>query len=925
MPKKAAKSSASKAVSYGKRSRKSNDFLDSLNDSDDDLADIPTSMKVEKQEEKQEKRPKRTSTKLNNVVALDVSDDEFLVDEDLIEISSDAGEDIIELDDAEEVCEDQEETSRKKTAISRKKRKRAASEIQSGVELETMEEPEENQNEYVDFSNLKLKEDHQKRSVWVLGDGRIFMETFAPNYREVYDFLISIAHPLARTRLMHQYKINHGSLYAATSLGFETDYILKQLDRFSKVDLPTTVINYVTTYTERFGKATLVLKKGQYFIESYQKHVLQQLKSDPQIAQASKSAILETVEDVGDSDLAFPTEMDVEEITRQMDQLRNASVVAAQNMASLSPAMSYGNNVATSASRSKTHNSSSMDLDEDLEPGDFGDDTMLEEQQPPSPRIEEQRIVYSFEIDSAQFETVKRRCIEMDYPLLEEYDFANDNTSETIAISLKPTTVLRRYQEKCLSKLFAHGRVKSGIISLACGAGKSLVGVVASSTAKKKTLVLCTSTVSVQQWIHQFLLWSNIHHLNVVGFTSGGGNGKHRITTTADLGGVLVTTYNMLSHSSKRSGYSSHVVNLIEQVEWGLVILDEVHVVPANTFRSVISKVKSHCKLGLSATLVREDDLIEHLLYLIGPKLYEANWLDLCRAGHIANVCCAEVWCPMTAEFYKEYVVAESRRGRSLYIMNPNKLRTCEHLIRFHESRNDKILVFSDDVFALKTYASLLGKPYIYGSTPNSERMQLLSAFQYNSNAKTLFISKIGDNSIDLPEATVLIQISSHYGSRRQEAQRLGRILRPKSRTLSGRSFDAYFYSLVSQDTKESYYSAKRQQFLIEQGYAFKIFKPMHNKPGITVMSTLDSQITLLRKVLAADIDTLREMEDELDEKRMESLFEQIGSPSEENFMNPSTQVAPTTYSYTRVQTGTTTLSGAAGLEYDEIEDMMDG
>jgi DNA excision repair protein ERCC-3 len=888
MPKKSAKPHSKK--SGAKPTAKKASFLDEISASDSDEIDIDSeNVEVQIIEEKSQE-PKKTLAKSSQARAVrkilaENLDDEF--DDDLIDLSSSDGEeDDMDVDD-----DDEEATaSRKKSRAPQKKRKRRSSVTQEGIDLDQLDNDEERDgNDYQDFSNLKLKEDHHKRSIWVLPDGKIFMETFAPNYREVYDFLISIAHPLARTRLMHQYKLNHGSLYAATSLGLETNHILKQLERFSKVELPSSVIDYITTYTERFGKATLVLKKGHYYIESYQRNVLEQLINDPEIAECTKSEIQEAIEDLGDSDLAFPTEMDVEEVSRQMDQMRTLQIAQQERM-SAEP-------------------SANMDVD------------FLEEEIVPEVR----RTVCSFEIDPSKFETVKRRCIEMDYPLLEEYDFANDTTSETIAISLKPTTVLRRYQEKCLSKLFAHGRVKSGIISLACGAGKSLVGVVASSTTKKKTLVLCTSTVSVQQWIHQFLLWSSVHHHNVVGFTSGGGSGKSRIHTAADLGGVLVTTYNMLSHSNKRSGYSAHVVRLIEQVEWGLVILDEVHVVPANTFRSVISKVKSHCKLGLSATLVREDDLIEHLLYLIGPKLYEANWLDLCRAGHIANVCCAEVWCPMTAEFFKEYVVAESRRGRSLYIMNPNKLRTCQHLINFHEARNDKILVFSDDVFALKTYATLLGKPYIYGSTPNSERMQLLSAFQYNSNAKTLFISKIGDNSIDLPEATVLIQISSHYGSRRQEAQRLGRILRPKARTLSGRSFDAYFYSLVSQDTKESYYSAKRQQFLIEQGYAFKIFKPMHNKPGVTVMATKDSQITLLRKVLAADIETLREMEDELDEKKMEILFDNLGSPKGESFMTPAnTQVASTEYTYSRYQTGTTTLSGAGGLEYDEIEDMLD-
>lgn len=885
-------------------------------DSDIDIIEDTNSMDVEEETPKAKRGTKKapTSSSKNAVMEEDVEVEEADLgeyeSEDYSEGDLDEKDDAGEEEDEEFVSSKGKTTKPSKSASNdatktkaakksatedkKKKRKRYIDDFEVGADLEDeVEEPEENVNDYQDFSSMPLKADHLRRPIWVLPDGRIFMEVFAPYYREVYDFLISIAHPLARTRLMHQYKINHGSLYAATSLGLETSHILKQLERFSKNELPQTVIDYVTTYTERFGKATLVLKKGHYYVESYVLQVLQQLMSDPEIAKAARSGIEETVQDVGDSDFAFPTEMDAEEVTRQMDQIRHVSLLKQDPEAKKNEEM--------------------MEIDSDA--------IVV-----PDEEISKSRIVYSFEIEPTQFETVKRRCIEMDYPLLEEYDFANDATSETVSISLKPTTVMRRYQEKCLSKLFANGRVKSGIISLACGAGKSLVGVVASSTTKKKTLVLCTSTVSVQQWIHQFLLWSNIHHHNVVGFTSGGTNNKSRITTAADLGGVLVTTYNMLSHSNKRSGYSSHVVSLIEDTEWGLVILDEVHVVPANTFRAVISKVKSHCKLGLSATLVREDDLIEHLLYLIGPKLYEANWLDLCRAGHIANVCCAEVWCPMTAEFYREYVTAESRRGRALYIMNPNKLRTCEHLIRFHEARNDKILVFSDDVFALKTYAHLLGKPYIYGSTPNSERVQLLSAFQYNSNAKTLFISKIGDNSIDLPEATVLIQISSHYGSRRQEAQRLGRILRPKARTLSGRSFDAYFYSLVSQDTKESYYSAKRQQFLIEQGYAFKIFKPMHNKPGITVMSTKESQTTLLRKVLAADIDTLREMEDEIDEKRIEQLFEQLGSNTaqEPNRASSSGPIAPTTYSYTRVQTGSNVLSGAAGMDYDEIEGDFD-
>ena len=237
--------------------------------------------------------------------------------------------------------------------------------------------------------------------------------------------------------------------------------------------------------------------------------------------------------------------------------------------------------------------------------------------------------------------------------------------------------------------------------------------------------------------------------------------------------------------------------------------LVQVHVVPANTFRRVISVAKSHCKLGLTATLVREDEKITDLNFLIGPKLYEANWMDLARGGYIANVQCAEVRCPMTEEFYAEYLKKEnSKKKQALCVMNPNKFRACEFLIRFHEQeRGDKIIVFSDNIFSLEKYATKLHKPMIHGETKHTERTKILEAFKTRKDYNTVFLSKVGDNSIDIPEANVIIQISSHAGSRRQEAQRLGRILRAKG-TLQDRMAggkeenNAFFYSLVSTDTQ---------------------------------------------------------------------------------------------------------------------------
>ncbi|KAL2924692.1 General transcription and DNA repair factor IIH helicase subunit XPB1 [Bienertia sinuspersici] len=329
----------------------------------------------------------------------------------------------------------------------------------------------------------------------------------------------------------------------------------------------------------------------------------------------------------------------------------------------------------------------------------------------------------AFEIDAAQVENVKQRCLPnaLNYPMLEEYDFKNDTS---------------------LSKMFGNGRARSGIIVLPCGAGKSLVGVSAASRIKKSCLCLATNAVSVDQWAHQFKIWSTIKDEHISRFTS---DSKEIFRGNAR---VVVTTYNMIA---------------------------------------------------FPATLVREDEKINDLNFLIGPKLYEANWLDLVKDGFIANVQCAEVWCLMTKEFFAKYLSKEnSKKKQALCVMNPNKFRACEFLIRYHErERGDKIIVFADNLFALKTYAYKLEKPMICGATSHVERTQILEAFKTGKDINTIFLSKVGDNSIDIPEANVIIQVSSHAGSRRQEAQRLGRILRAKVSVVSPKCLHFSFHDIA--------------------------------------------------------------------------------------------------------------------------------
>ena len=469
------------------------------------------------------------------------------------------------------------------------------------------------------------------------------------------------------------------------------------------------------------------------------------------------------------------------------------------------------------------------------------------------------------EFPDVAVETVQQRCLELGYPILEEYDFRSDSANADLEIDLRPGTQIRPHQEKSLSKMFCNGRAKSGIIVLPCGAGKTLVGITAACTIRKGAIVLCTSAVSAIQWRSEFLKWSNISPDDIAIFTA---ESKIAFSNTT---GIIVTTFAMVAHSRERSHDSKKMMDFLQSREWGLMILDEVHVVPANMFRTVTASIKSHVKLGLTATLLREDDKISHLNYLIGPKLYEANWMELSEQGHIAKVQCAEVWCPMPTEWHKEYLDSSSYVKRTLATLNPVKFQACQYLINHHEALGNKIIVFSDDIYSLKHYAITLGKAFLYGGTPQDERSSLLENFQHNPLINTLFLSKIGDTSLDLPEATCLIQISSHFGSRRQEAQRLGRILRAKRRNEEG--FNAFFYSLVSTDTQEMIFSSKRQAFLVDQGYAFKVITKL---AGLEEMpdrqfATVDDQQELLKQV-KADVEKSTQTNEERDDTSTEQL-----------------------------------------------------
>ncbi|CRK92919.1 CLUMA_CG006574, isoform A [Clunio marinus] len=668
-------------------------------------------------------------------------------------------------------------------------------------------------------SHLELKQDFSSRPLYVAPNGHIFLETFSPVYKNAHDFLIAISEPVCRPEHIHEYKLTAYSLYAAVSVGLQTHDIVEYLRRLCKTSIPKGIEDFIKLCTLSYGKVKLVLKHNKYFIESPHPEILQKLLKDPVIQQCR---LKRSDGDATDGDF----------------------IKSNQNMKGVTFGSKTGNVTETPVEGDPENPATTITpaVPEDITK--FYDKIDNEEEEDVSLET------VSFEVDQEKIETIQKRCIEIDHPLLAEYDFRNDTINKDINIDLKPAAVLRPYQEKSLRKMFGNGRARSGVIVLPCGAGKSLVGVTACCTVRKRALVLCNSGVSVEQWKQQFKMWSTADDSMICRFTS---EAKDK-----PMGcGVLVTTYSMITHTQKRSWEAEQTMKWLQEQEWGIMVLDEVHTIPAKMFRRVLTIVQSHCKLGLTATLLREDDKIADLNFLIGPKLYEANWLELQKNGFIARVQCAEVWCPMTAEFYREYLVTKTSKKMLLYVMNPSKFRMCQYLIHYHERRGDKTIVFSDNVFALKHYAIKMNKPYIYGPTLQNERIQILQNFKFNPKVNTIFVSKVADTSFDLPEANVLIQISSHGGSRRQEAQRLGRILRAKKGSFA-EEYNAFFYTLVSQDTMEMSYSRKRQRFLVNQGYSYKVITHLAgmDEDQNLFYKSRDEQGQLLQQVLAAsDID----------------------------------------------------------------------
>ena len=619
-----------------------------------------------------------------------------------------------------------------------------------------------------DFSSLiSYKDDSKYKPVIAIkakeSNPRIILQTMTNYYREIVDFLVAIGEPIVRTKNFHEYELNKFSLYSASSMGLETKDIIEILENISKNYLQKELKDFIIENTKTYGMARLILKNNRYFISCKTPEVLLKIKNIQEVSYSNIKMITKNRE----------ARMQIEE-------------------------------------NNNNENNPNDDIPENY-----------------------------IEIDSNDLEKVRESCEREKYPLLEEFSFKEDKGLK-LDITPKFKSPVRAYQEKALNIMCSNGIARSGIIVLPCGAGKTLVGILTICTIKRNTIIICNNNVSVQQWYREINDWVNISKNDkkvdneeknryICRFTS---DKKYRdslwkLDTEA---GILITSFTMLTFNGKRSEEVSNALKKLKGIDWGLMIIDEVQLLPADKFSRIIKgEFKAHCKLGLTATLVREDEQIKDLFLLLGPKLYEANWLDLQRDGFLARVKCTEIWAEMHPDFYKQYLETDNYEYKKvLYAANPTKYLITLLLLEKH--KGDKTIIFSDNLFTINQYNAFLSKKnlnfrMLTGETTNKNREAILSDFKSESGINILLMTKVGDISIDIPNASIIIQVSSHFGSRMQEAQRFGRILRPKKDIFS--EFNAFFYTIVSKNTEDMKFSNRRHRFLVDQGYYFTVINEL--------------------------------------------------------------------------------------------------
>jgi len=529
----------------------------------------------------------------------------------------------------------------------------------------------------------------------VQSDRTVLLETGHPDASDARHELAIFAELERAPEHIHTYRITRLGLWNARAAGHDADFIIDSLTRWSKFELPGSVVSEIRSTIDRFGKLVITRDDQGLILVSDSDAVMAEVSSNKKVAE-----------------------------------------------------------------------------------------------------LLEGRVDSGFRIQPWARGQLKQQLLKLGWPAEDNAGFTPGTPFE---ISLDNSDWdLRDYQKQAVAKFQAGG---SGVVVLPCGAGKTLVGAATMAELQRNTLILVTNTVAARQWRDELLARTSLQEEDIAEYSG----------SSKELAPVTIATYQILT--TKRKGEFAHLA-LLDARDWGLIIYDEVHLLPAPIFK-MTADLQARRRLGLTATLVREDGRESDVFSLIGPKRFDAPWKDIEAQGYIAPAECFEVRVELPDEERMEYAIADGDARFRIAATAKAKIPLMKKILTKHAG--EPTLIIGQYLDQIDEVAELLNIPKLTGQTPVDEREQLYKDFR-SGKLTTLVVSKVANFSVDLPEASVAIQISGAFGSRQEEAQRLGRLLRPKQ---DGRT--AQFYTLIARDTLEQDFAQNRQRFLAEQGYSYEI------------------------------------------------------------------------------------------------------
>lgn len=584
----------------------------------------------------------------------------------------------------------------------------------------------------------------------VQGDRTLLLDVHAPLAMECRNDLLPFAELERSPEHLHTYRLTPLSLWNATSAGFTAKNAIDVLKKYSRYDVPQSIEVWITETASRFGKLRLI--------------------PGPTIKVPVKTA----------------------DILNDSPEKKQTELVEEQYLYLIANSRPIFLEISANPQAKKI-----------LEPCEFDESAV-----PENISVSEEEKKYCFQLKLTDRGTIKQILLKALWPIKDEIQLKN---GEPLDFHLLETTKsgktfqIRNYQNEAANALVGNRGPGTGFgtVVLPCGAGKTIVGMNVMNLLKTSTLIITTNISAVHQWIQELLDKTNLLPEQIAEYT-----GENKT-----LAPVTVATYQILTWRPEKDGPYPHF-SIFRKRNWGLIIYDEVHMLPAPVFR-VVAELQAVRRIGLTATLVREDGCEGYVFSLVGPKRYDVPWKELEKSHWIAKAECIEVRLDLPESEEIEYAVAPARTKHRLASENPVKTEVTKEIIsRFPE---DKILVIGQYLEQLEILSKELKTPIITGKTPNAERDKIYQDFR-EGKIHVLVVSKVANFAIDLPDASLAIQVSGTFGSRQEEAQRLGRILRPKERT-------SRFFTLITRNTVEEEFGSNRQKFLAEQGYSYRIIR----------------------------------------------------------------------------------------------------